>query len=157
MRQNLLDAVPVGIAQKQAVRGAPDLAEPLAAFADGRRVHNWQHLFHVARDKRIEDGFVVVEQVAQKRILLEVAAKPPEDEKSSRDLIFERADVRRQQAVQRENVALLLGESRSLVEQRVVDELEAGESGFHEFLRHLRLRVARLVRAVEPRVSSRQS
>ena len=48
------------------------------------------------------------------------------------DLLLERSDVRRQQAVQLELVALVLGERGPLVEQRVGEERRALEVGLDE-------------------------
>ena len=45
--ENLADAVPVGIAEEEAARLAPDLAEALAALADGRRVDERQQFLDV--------------------------------------------------------------------------------------------------------------
>ena len=49
-------------------------------------------------------------------------------------LIFKRADVRRQQAVQAEDVAFLLGERSALVEARIEQEIDAMKAGANDRL-----------------------
>ena len=59
------------IADEQSARLAPDLAEALAALAHRRRIDDGQQLFDVVRDQRVEQGLVVVLQVAHQGIFAE--------------------------------------------------------------------------------------
>src|SRR4029078_902726 len=52
--QDLADAMFVGETQEEAARLAPDLAEALAALADGWRVDERQDLFEIAHGQGIE-------------------------------------------------------------------------------------------------------
>ena len=47
-------------------------------------------------------------------------------------LIFKRSDVRRQQAVQPEDVALCLGERSALVEARIEQQIDALQAGAND-------------------------
>ena len=125
----------VGVAQEDAARLAPDFAEALAAFADRRRIDQRQHVLRVPRDQRVEQRLVHVLQIAQEgrsaRNRIPGARKrlqPPGH------LLLQRADMRRQQAVQVERVALALGERRALVQKGLAQEVEPGQIDFNRIL-----------------------
>ena len=98
--QDLANALLVGIAEEQAARLAPDLAEPLAAFADRRRVDQRQHLLHVVHQQRVEQRLVGVLQIAQEGVALEIGVESTQRLQPARDLLVQGADVRRQQPMQ---------------------------------------------------------
>ena len=127
--EDLLDALPVRQAEEQAARLAEQPAEVLAAGADRRRVDDRQQLLDVARQQRVEQRLVGVLQVAQEGVALEIGGEAAQRLQPARDLLVERGDVRRQQAVQLEGVALGFGERGALVEQRIVQQLIAAERG----------------------------
>ena len=60
----LVNASPVGIADKQASRLAPDLAEALATLADGRGVDDGQQFFNVVGYEGVEERFIAVLEIA---------------------------------------------------------------------------------------------
>jgi hypothetical protein len=100
MAQDLVDAMPIGKANEQAPRLSPNLAEALATFADSWGIHQWQHVFHVAKQKGIEQRFVCILQIAKKGIFAEGSGLLRQGRAPALHLVFEVPDVRRQQAVQ---------------------------------------------------------
>ena len=81
------------------------------------------------RQQRVEQCLVGILQAAQEDVFLDIAAELAEGVEPAFDLVVERGDVGRQQAVQLEGIALGLGKGRALVEQRIVEELIAAERG----------------------------
>ena len=96
----LLQTLFVWQAQKQAARFAEQLAELLAPRADRWGVNQRQQLLEVLLQQCKEQGLVVVVQFAQKGVALEIAGKAAQDRQPPRDLLFQGADMRRQQTVQ---------------------------------------------------------
>ncbi len=125
--EDLLDALAMLQAEEQAARLAEQPAEVLAAGADRRRVGDRQQLLDVAGQQRVEHRLVGVLQFAEERVALEIGGEAAQHLQPPRHLLVQRGDARRQQAVQFEGVALLLGERGALVEQRIAQELVAGE------------------------------
>ena len=126
------DAADVGlvrVAEKQAAGLAENAGKLLAAETDRRRIDDRHHLFDVAGQQRVEQSLVAILQAAQEDVFLDIAAELAEGVEPALDLVVERGDVGRQQAVQLEGIALGLGEGRALVEQRIVEELIAAERG----------------------------
>src|ERR1035438_797279 len=113
---HLLDAVLVGIADKEAARLTPDLTESLAYLFHHGRVHNGQQLFHVVFDERVEKNLSGVLQVAHQTVFCKVRGLGIEYHLAALALVFQRSNVRRQQAVEYECVALCLSERGALVE-----------------------------------------
>ena len=136
--QDLLQAPLVRQAQKQAARLAKQLAELLAPGADRRGVDQRQQFLDILFQQREEQGLVGVVQFAQKGVAFEVAGEPAQYQQPARDLLFERADMRRQQPVQAKGVALGLGIGGALVEQRVGEQCPAGARGDQEIGRRRR-------------------
>ena len=114
MRDDAADGVLVWQAQKQAARLAKDVAEQLAAEPDRRRVDDRHHLFDISRQQRVEQRLVAILQAAQEHVTLQVAGLAAKGVEPAFDLHVERRDVRRQQAVQVEFIALRVGKSRCL-------------------------------------------
>ena len=127
MGQDPGDPILMGIAEKETSRFAPDLAEALAAFPHRRGVDQRQHLFNIARQQRVEKGLIGVLKLAQKSVLLESRRQTLKRSQTPFDLVFQIAHMGRQQAVQPENVPLLVGEGGSLIQHRLVDQVIAGE------------------------------
>ena len=96
MTQDLIDTIFIRIAEKQASRLSPYLAETLAAFTHGRRVHQRQHLFDVADQERIEKRLVRILQVAEKAVFVEGSRLLRECLHAALNLFIESPDVRRQ-------------------------------------------------------------
>ena len=130
MAEDAADQVLVRDAEKQAARLAKDVAEQLAAEADGRRIDDRHHLFDVAGQQRVEQGLVGILQAAQEHVALDIAAEPAKSVEPAHDLVIEFGDVRRQQPVQVERVALVFGEGGAFVEQRIVEQLIAAQRRF---------------------------
>ena len=121
------NSMPVRIAEEDAARLAPDLAEPLASFADGRRIDERQKLLDMFHEHRIEQRLVRIFEIAQKGVFLEIAGDGAQRFYAAVELLVEGADMGRQQPVQAQRVAFGLGEGRALVEHRVIDEGEAAQ------------------------------
>ena len=119
------------IAEKQAAGFAENARKLLASEPDRRRIDDRHHLFDVAGQQRVEQGLVGILQAAQEDVFLHIAAELAKGVEPASDLVVERGDVGGQKAMQLERVALGLGESRALVEQRIVEELIAAERGAH--------------------------
>ncbi len=75
----------------------------------------------------MEQHLVAVLQFAQERVAGEIVGQPLQRPPPPLDLAVERADMRRQQAVQAEGVALRLGEGGALVGQRIGKERAGGD------------------------------
>ncbi len=116
-------------AQKQAARLAKNAAELLAAEAYRRRIDDRHHLFEVLGQKSIEQSLVGILQPAQEDVLLQIAPEPAKGVEPAPDLHVEFRDMRRQESVQVERVALGLRESRAFVQERIVQEFVAAERG----------------------------
>ena len=125
VRENLIDPVAIGIADEQSARPSPDFREALASFAHRRRVDNRQQLFGVVLDHRVEQRLVVVLKIAHVAVLAESRLARIEHALAAQPLILKRADMRRQQSVQPEDVALLFGECGALVQPRVEQQIDA--------------------------------
>src|SRR5215469_5445979 len=154
MAQDLVDAMPIGIANEQAPRLSPNLAEALATFADGWGIYQWQHVFHVTKQKGIEQRFVCILQIAKKGIFVEGSGLLRQGRAPALHLVFEVPDVRRQQTVQVKQVAFVFGKCSALIEARRVDQIvsgkrhrqglsSAGQSWLLAHFRPFRARVAR--------------
>ncbi len=121
MSQNLSDAVFIRIAEEQAPRPSPYLAETLATLAHRWRVHQWQHLFNIANQKRIEQRLVGILQIAEKSVFIEGSRLSRQCLQPALNLFIETPDVRWKQTVQVEYVAFVIGESCSLIETGRID------------------------------------
>src|SRR5437867_10072 len=71
VRENLLDALLVGIAQEEAAGLAPNLAELLTTIAHGGRVNDGESFFDVIGDKRIEKRLIAVLEIAHETIFFD--------------------------------------------------------------------------------------
>ena len=114
--QDPLDPVLVRDAQKQPTRLAECLAEFLTALPYHRGVDHRQHAREIADQYGIEKSFVAVLKPAQKDVARKIAGQLAERLHAPVDLLVEIGDVGRQQPVQIERIALLLGERRPLVQ-----------------------------------------
>ena len=116
------------IAEEQSARLAPDLREALASLAHRGRVDDGQQLFNVVRDKGVEQGLVVVLQIAHQAVFAEGGSAMIERDLAPLALIFKAADVRRKQAVQAEGVALCFSKCGSFVEARIHEQIESRQA-----------------------------
>ena len=94
------DVVAVRVGDEQAARVRVDVAELLAALADGRRVDDRQHLDDVVEQQAVEEHLVGVLEVAQVDVAREVVGLAPVGLVGADHLLVERLDVRRQQPLQ---------------------------------------------------------
>ena len=131
MSQNTRQTGFIRQAEEQAARLAVDMAEPLAADADRRRVDDWQHLFEVLRQEAVECRLVVVLQVSQEVVLLEARLETAHCIEATRHLLVERSDVRRQQPVQLEGIPFGFREGNALVQDWVIKEFIARSPDRH--------------------------
>ena len=111
--------MPVGIADEQPARLAPDFAEALAALAHGGCIDDRQQLLGVVRNQRVEQRLIVVLQVAHVAVLAKRRVARIEHALAPQALILKRADMGREQPVQSERIALVLSECSALVQPRV--------------------------------------
>ena len=135
-----MNALLVWITQKEAARLSPDFAEALAALAHRGRVDQWQHLLDVADQQRVEKCLVDILEVAKEAVFGERGGFVVERAQSAFYLFIERADVRRQKAVQTKKVALVVGESRPFVQPRRIDQADASERNLQRVLAFCSLR-----------------
>jgi len=80
----------------------------------------------------VEQNLDAVLQTAQKDVAFEIARQLPKGLHAPGDLLVEGCDMGREQAMQVESVSFLVGKSRSLVEQWVVQKVVTEEVGFNE-------------------------
>src|SRR5262245_44023474 len=132
MREYAADLVLVRDAEKQTARPAKYMTERLAPETNRRRVDDWQHLFNVAGQQRIKQSFVGVLQATQKHVFLQVARQRTKCVEPPCDLVFEFGNMWRQEAVQLEEVAFAVGERRTFVEQRIIEQFVAAQNRFDE-------------------------
>jgi hypothetical protein len=122
--EDLFDAVPVWIAQEESARLAPDLTKTLAAFPYRWCINNRQQLFNVTRQEGIEKGLIRVLKVAHVTVLFKICGQPVQYLLAALHLVFQRADVWRQQPVEAEDVPLLFRKSRTFVQARIIQQVE---------------------------------
>jgi hypothetical protein len=124
--QDLPNAVAVRIGDEKATRTAVDLAEALAGQPDGRGVKDRQHLLDVVRHQPVEQRLVGVLQRPQVNVPGEVGGLLLVGLVPAARLLIQRLHHGRQQAVQAQPGAFLLGEGGALVRQRVVQHPHPG-------------------------------
>ena len=139
MIQHLRNTILIWIAEKNTSGLSPYLAEPLAALAHRRRVHQRKHLFYIAQQKRIEQRFVYILQIAQKTIFNEGARLIAQHLNPARNLFIQISHMRRQQTVQIKRIPLVVRERSSLVKPGRIDQVISGK-------RNLAARAGRLSR-----------
>jgi hypothetical protein len=114
--KNLIDPMAIGIADEQPARSAPDLRKALATLSNRRRVHHGKKIFSVVLDHGVEQRLIVVLEIAHVAVFAEGRVARIQNALASQALIFKRANMRREQAMQPEGVALLFGESRAFIQ-----------------------------------------
>jgi hypothetical protein len=80
----------------------------------------------------VEQNLDTVLEAAQKDVTLKIARQLQEGLHAPGDLLVEGCDIGREQSVQLESVSFLVGKSRSLVEQWIVQKLVTEKIGFNE-------------------------
>ena len=113
------------VRDEQPARLPVDPAELLAGLADDGRVDQRHHLGDVLIHQAVEEDLVAVLEVAQVDVLLQFRPLLAEVGVAAFELLLDRPDVRRQEPVEPEAVALLLGEGAALVEHRAVQQRDA--------------------------------
>jgi hypothetical protein len=112
------------IAEEEAARPAPDLAEALAALSHDRGVNDRQQLFCVVRNQRVEKRFAIVLQVAHVAVLAKGGIATGQNSQAAFPLIFQGSDMRRQKSMQAECGAFFFGKGRAFVEPGIMKQLE---------------------------------
>src|SRR5262245_20421905 len=130
--ENALDVPHMGKAEKETARLAEGMAEFLAAKSYRGRVDDRQHAGEIMQQQSVEQNLDAVLQAAQKDVAFEIARQLPKGLHAPGDLLVEGCDMGREQSMQVEILSLLVGESRSLVEQWVVQKLVTEKIGFNE-------------------------
>jgi hypothetical protein len=102
-----------------------DVAEHQAGLPHRGRVDDRDHLFDVLVDEPVEERFVAVEHPLEKDVALQVVRLPPVHLECPLDFELERGYPGPEQAVELQAEPFLFGETRPLVEQRVVENLPA--------------------------------
>jgi len=87
----------------------------LTAGADGRRVDDRHQLFQVSDQQCVEQGLVGILQLAQEGVAFEIGLEAAQRLETTRNLLVQRGDIGRQQAVQVEGVAFGLGDAVPLL------------------------------------------
>src|SRR5690606_33642425 len=123
--QDLVGPVDVVGADHHATRIAVQVTEPLHGLGHGRCVDDRQHLLEVFLDERVEQDLVAVLQRPQVYVPSDVCRRTQVVGVRARQLLVERRDMWRQQALEAELGALLGRERGALVEQRQACEEEA--------------------------------
>ena len=101
-------------------RTAVDVAEVLADLSNGRRVDDGDHLLEVIDEEAVEEGFVPVLERGQEEVALHVVARALVVLVRAGALLLFGRDARGQETAEPECVALVFGEARPLVEERIV-------------------------------------
>jgi hypothetical protein len=125
--KHLLHAIPVGIGNEESAGPCVDLTEALTGEPHRRGVDDRHHLREVVDDQSVEEDFVVVLDLPQEDVLGLVARERHECLVLTVHLILQGLDMRWQQAVETEFVALRFGEGGALVAERLVDQFATAQ------------------------------
>ena len=131
VRQNLLDAILVGIAKKEAARPAPNLAELLAGFAHRGRVNDRKGLLYMLSDQRVKKRLIGILEIAHETVFFDRCRQAHQPLAPAQALLLEVPDVRRQQTVQGEFVPFALGKGGAFVEPGIAQEIRTLQCGLH--------------------------
>ena len=121
--QDVVDTVDVRRRDPYPAWPTEDVAEFLAGATDRRRVDDRQELLQVFGQHPVEQGLVPILERRQTDEALEIVGLAAHVLELERDLLLDRGDAGGQQTAKGERVALLVGEGRALVEQRLADEV----------------------------------
>src|SRR6185436_13843600 len=127
IRERRVDRVALRIRNVQAARPAVDAAIGLARLPDHRGVDDRHHLDQVLAEQPVERGLVAILQRHQVDVAFEVGRLLAIVAVDARELHLGRGHARRQQSVQAELAALVLGERAALVEEGLVEQCAASE------------------------------
>ena len=121
--QDLPDAPVILEGNIQSPRATENVAVLLAPLAHRRGVDDGHHLVEVVHDHAIEQALLAVLQREQVDVLLDVARLALEVFQHSHRLFLLRGNAGRQEAAQAQRIALRLGEGRSLVQYRRLQQI----------------------------------
>src|SRR5262249_23166789 len=130
--ENALDIAHMGKAEEETARLAKGMAEFLAAESYRGRVDDRQHAGEIMQQQSVEQNLDAILQAAQKDVAFEIARQLPKGLHAPGNLLVKGCNMRREQPVQVESVSLLVGKSRSFVEQRIVQQLITEQIGFNK-------------------------
>src|SRR5690349_10473928 len=130
IRKNAAHAFHVRHAEKKTAWLAEALAELLTSQPYGGRVDDRQHFRQVTCQDGIEQDLVAVLEAAQEDVAGKIARELPERLDAAVDLLVQTGDIGRQQAMQIERIPFLLGERRSFVQKRIIQQLVAEQARF---------------------------
>ena len=131
--QQFGDAPAIVGADEKAARPLEDVAEPLAGEADRRGVDKRLDFIDVVAHDAEEQRLVAVVQRVERNVFFEVVRQAAQIGQHALGLRLHRKHVRGQKAAQSQRVALLLGESGALVEQRIAQQRHAARCIFIGF------------------------
>jgi hypothetical protein len=114
--------------QEYTARLAPYFAEMLTSLAHRWRVNKRKKLVEMANQYRIEQCFVGVLQISQKRVALKVRTERTHHPEPALDLLIHGRDMRGEQSVQAENATLAVAEGHAFIQQGFVDEVVTGQA-----------------------------
>ena len=129
--QHVLDAALALEAHVEALGAAHDVPELLARLAHGGGVDERHVLGRVARQQLVVEALVAVLELREEDVLVERRGLLRQLDALALKLRLLVLHAVRQQADQAEALALVLAERGSLVEARVVEEVEAGVVAVH--------------------------
>jgi hypothetical protein len=117
LAEDLGHAVQVIGRDPRPARPSQDVAELLARPAHRGGVDDRQELVEVLGEQSIEEGRVAVLERGQADVPLQVVVLDPQVFELERHLLVDREDARRQQTVEPERIALVVGEGEILGQQ----------------------------------------
>ena len=127
--QDLRDPAALAQADKHPARPAIDGAVFETRLTDGRGVDQRHRLLDVIEDEAVKQHLVAVLESGQVNVFLNVVRFAAERVERALQLLLDRKHPRRQQAAQAERVAFGLRKGRALVQQRIRQDLRAGDLG----------------------------
>jgi len=114
--QEAPDVISKRIGNNQAAGTPVDVAEFLAGFSDHGGVNDWQHFFNVVEKQAIEKHLVGVLELAKINVALEIVVLTKIGLVSASRLFFDGFHDGREQAIEAEGLALLVGKSSPFVQ-----------------------------------------
>ena len=133
VREDLANALLIGVTQKQPSRFAPDLAEFLASFANRRSINNRQRLLDMLSYVRIKQRLVRILKIAHESIFIERCWQLLEPLPAALPLFLDCPNVRRQQPMESKRVSLAFRKSSPLVQPGVIKQLKSRQAGLNSF------------------------
>ena len=134
----------------QSPRAAENMPELHAPLAHRRGVDDGHHLLDVVHDHPVEEGLLAVLERDQVDELLDVARLAVDVFQHAQHLLLQRGHARREQPAQAQGVTLLFREGGSLVDVRIVQQVDS------PFPVHVQMKVETVRHGIPPRRFTRK-